>query len=199
MARRYDHSREELHGMALGAAREIVAEAGLRALTTRRLAAQIGYSAGTIYNLFANLDDLVVHLNGTTLDALYRPIAAVQAGPDPVATLKAQARAYIAFTHDNFHLWNALFEHRLPPDQPLPSWYGTKVERLLKLVEAVLEPVIADDNPRTTAARVLWSSLHGICSLAMAEKLDIVATESAIELADSLIESYLSGLEVGAR
>ena len=61
MGRRADHSRDELFEMALSAAREIAEEDGLGGLTARRIAAKIGYSAGTLYNLFDDLDDLALY------------------------------------------------------------------------------------------------------------------------------------------
>ena len=75
MARRNDHSREELYQLALGAARDIAEAEGLRGLTARRIAAEIGYSVGTLYNVFVNLDDLIIHLNGSTLDQLYKALS----------------------------------------------------------------------------------------------------------------------------
>ena len=59
MARRSDHSRDELKALILDCAREIAEEEGLRGLTARRIATEIGYAPGTIYNLFSNLDDLI--------------------------------------------------------------------------------------------------------------------------------------------
>ncbi len=196
MARRYDHSREELHEMAMSATQEMVAAEGIRAITTRRLAKEMGYSVGTIYNLFSNLDDLIVHLNGTTLDSLYEVLSAVERDGDPEGSIRKMAETYITFTQENFNLWNSLFEHRLPAGEELPDWYNAKIGRLLLLVEETLSPIFAkgQEEECQKAARVLWSSLHGICSLASSEKLDIVATESALELTDSLITNYLAGL-----
>ena len=75
MARRADHSREELCEIAMQAAERIVETDGLRALTARNVADAIGYSPGTLYNLFANLDELILQLNGRTLDALHDRLA----------------------------------------------------------------------------------------------------------------------------
>ena len=63
MARRSDHNRDELRNMALEAAYEIVVSEGARNLTTRKVAARIGYSVGTLYLIFKNLDDLKLALN----------------------------------------------------------------------------------------------------------------------------------------
>ncbi|MCG8493363.1 MAG: TetR/AcrR family transcriptional regulator [Sneathiellales bacterium] len=198
MARRYDHSREELNEMAMQAATKIVAEEGLRALSTRRVAKEIGYSVGTIYNLFSNLDDLVLRLNGATLDNLHQALSALGRTGMPEEDLRALAAKYISFTQDNFHLWNSLFEHRLPAGEELPDNFSRKVNRLLALVEEALEPVFGENEQECQkSARVLWSSLHGICSLVTSDKLDVVARETAHELTDSLITHYLAGLKKG--
>ena len=70
MGRRSDHSRDELYVMALDAAESIVREDGFPALTARKVAARIGYTAGTLYNIFRNQDDLIIHLNARTLGRL---------------------------------------------------------------------------------------------------------------------------------
>lgn len=196
MARRYDHSREKLNEMAIDATRMIVSSEGVRALSTRKVAKEIGYSVGTIYNLFENLDDLIVHLNGTTLDALHGVLSNVPISGRPENNLRQLASTYIKFTRENLNLWNSLFDHRLPPGENLPKWYTEKIERLLLLIEQAIAPVFSEDEILACkrSAWVLWSSLHGICSLSNSEKLDIVATESATQLTDHLITNYMAGL-----
>lgn len=196
MARRYDHSRDELSQMALDATRTIVAHEGVRDLSTRKVAKKIGYSVGTIYNLYENLDDLIVHLNASTLDLLYEGLRAVSTTGGPERQLMRLAGAYIEFTQQNLNLWNSLFDHRLPAGQELPEWYGDKVDRLLALIEDIIAPIFAGYEPRDChiSARVLWSSLHGICSLASSEKLDMVADASASQLAEQLVTNYMTGL-----
>ena len=196
MARRNEHSRDELREMALAAAWEIVREDGLTALTARGIALRIGYSPGTLYNVFGNLDDLVIHLNGRVLDSLY---AAISRGPRPTApeaALMLMTRAYIAFTRENPNLWNALFEHRLPPDHPVPDWYTDRIEQLLAVLESVLAPIFGPhgEQNKRQAARVLWSSLHGICSLSASAKLGLVTSDSVDAMAESLVTNYLEGL-----
>ncbi|WP_417783777.1 TetR/AcrR family transcriptional regulator [Terasakiella pusilla] len=196
MARRYDHSRDQLLEMALDASRTLVLENGVRALTVRKVAGEMGYAVGTIYNLFANLDDLILHVNGATLDALYDTLSDVPLTADADKDVRALSAAYIDFTITHLNLWNALFEHSLPAGEDLPDWYHEKITRLLKLLETALAPIFNGQNPTELekAARVLWSSLHGICSLATVNKLDIVTAAPALDLTDSLITNYLLGL-----
>lgn len=196
MARRYDHSREELAEMAVKATRRIVAHQGVRALSTRKVAKEIGYSVGTIYNLYDNLDDLIVHMNASVLDDLKQALLAVPQDDDVAERLKNMAAAYIGFTRTNLNLWNSLFDHRLPPGEDVPDWYRVKVEDLIRLIEHAIAPEFSTVHAveRQQSAWVLWSSLHGICSLANTEKLDIVATDNVWQLAEQLIVTYMAGI-----
>ncbi len=180
--------------MALAAAREIAEADGLRGLTARRIAGRIGYSVGTLYNLFEDLDELIFRLHVTTLDALHEACALAPRTGEPEADLRALGRAYIGFTGEHPRLWNLLFEHSLPEGRPLPDWYLEKVARLLVLVEAAIAPLFSPgrEAQRLHSARVLWSSLHGMCSVAIAGKL--AETESLSAMADSLATNYVAGL-----
>ena len=87
-----------------------------------------------------------------------------------------------------------LFEHRLPEGRPLHDQYLDKVAQLLALVEAGIAPLFPPGREveRLHSARVLWSSLHGMCSVASAGKL--AETESLTAMADSLVNIYVAGL-----
>ena len=198
MGRRSDHSRDELYAMALKAAAEIAEEEGLRGLTTRRIAQEIGYTVGTLYNVFENLDDLIVHLNGTTLDALYEAYSEVRLDDEPEAAVRALAECYIRFIREHPKRWSILFEHHLPDGRELPEWHNEKVGRLLGLLERALAPLFAPDQEaeRHQSARVLWSSLYGIGALERASKLGKNVSVEA--LSDSLISNYLAGLRTRA-
>ncbi len=199
MARRNDHSRETLREMALDAAWRIVDSQGAPALTARAVAAEIGYSPGTLYNIFGNLDDLIVQLNGRVLDALHARVSAAPQGADPVADLLALAQAYSDFTTHHRALWDALFETRLSEGQRLPDWYLKKIDTLLAAVEEVLSRALPEAEPAALrrSARVLWCGVHGICSLALTGKLGLVTSESVRVMIESLVRNYLDGLRDG--
>ncbi len=200
MGRRSQHSPEVLREMILDAAEAIVAEGGLTLLSAREIAKRIEYSPGTLYNIFQNLDDVVVSVEGRILDNLARSLReadSTAADQSPREHLMALTRAYVAFTHANSRLWNVLFEHRLPDGQDLPEWYMEKLATLLALIEQALTPYFraADVQARARAARVLWSAVHGITSLSTSGKLMIVTSEAAARMAEDLVSVYLKGLE----
>ena len=159
--------------MALAAARRIVAADGIRGLSTRRIAGAIGYTAGTLYQLFDDLDDLIMRLNATTLDALLLKCKGVDLKREPENVLQDLAEFYIAFVTKNPKLWTAVVEHNLPSGKATPKWYRDRVGQLLGLVETALAPLYSPSRSekKFLDARVLWGGLYGIASLAGADKL----------------------------
>ena len=195
MARRSDHTRDELHRLALDAARRITEREGLRGLRARQIARDIGYTIGTLYNLFEDLDDLILHLNGETLDALFATCSRAPAGKGTVADLSALASRYLRYTREHPKLWNAVFQHKLPVGQMTPVWYEEKVAKLLLLEQNALALMFPDgqDEQLKHHARVLWTSLFGMASVESSGGLP--DDETADSLVRSLIEIYVKGLQ----
>lgn len=180
----------------MDAATKIARKEGLGSLTVRRIAKQIGCSVGTIYNVFDNLDTLILHLNGRTFDALYEELTKVEAKGEPRAVVASLTETYLGFVRDNANLWNVIFEHVWPAKYPLPDWYRAKIERLLKLLASILAPLFPEghEDENYLAALVLWSGLHGINSLVATGKLGIVTSETAKVLSDLLVSIFFGGL-----
>jgi len=197
MGRRSVHTPEELREHIIRAATELITHQGLSGLSAREIARHIGYSPGTIYNVFVNLDDLILTIEGRMLDDLD---ARLQELPDTLAPreyLLGLAEAYLRFTHHNPRLWNLLFEHHLPATVDVPTTYREKLDSLLARIENALRPLagpgISEDELKRRS-RVLWASVHGITSLSTADKLSSITAESTWPLVRDLIETYLNGL-----
>jgi AcrR family transcriptional regulator len=196
MGRRSSHTPQQLRTLILDAAQEIIEAQGLAGLSAREIARRIGYSPGTIYNIFANLDDVVLNVEARVLDALDKRLSDVMQGSDGGDPLIRVAHAYLAFTQDKPRLWNLLFEHHMPAGTELPAWYQQKLEGLTAQVERALAPHCPPGSEAALrrASRALWAGLHGISALSTADKLSVVTTETAGRLIDDLIGTYLAGL-----
>jgi len=196
MGRRSVHTADELRELILEASTELIRETGYTGLSAREIARRINYSPGTLYNVFENLDDLVLTIEGRLLDQLLAALSESVAGADPRERVHLLAARYLKFTHENPRLWNLLFEHHLPSGREVPAWYQQKLESLLGEVERALAPLMSGMDPQAIrrSARVLWSGVHGITSLSTAEKLAIIPKDSASGLLDDLVGTYLAGL-----
>lgn len=194
MARRSDHSRDELRDLALGAAAYVLAKEGPDRLTTRAVAARIGYTAGSLYLVFQNRADLVWRLNAQTLDELYSELEAsidgIRASAD---RLRALARSYVRFAFEHEARWRLIFDQPLP--NPMPDWLKDRTGRIFDLVE----PLLLSMNSRQTSvsvgesANALWAGVHGVCMLGLTGRLDQNDIAAVQSLADSLVANYLAG------
>jgi AcrR family transcriptional regulator len=200
MARRSEHSRDEIHAMALEAAERIVAAEGYSGLSARKVAAAIGYTVGTLYLVFENLDDLALQVNARTLDTLYeRMVAQLEDCGSPPDCLQRLGQAYVRFATGNANRWSMIYELSLASDRALPDYYRDKVQRALALVEQALAPLMTgqSDDQIARAARALWGGVHGICILALTDRLDVTGPESVEELSTVLVRNFVAGLTQG--
>ncbi len=196
MARRSDHTRDEIREMALTAAEKIVAEQGYPALSSRKVAAAIGYTVGTLYLVFENLDDLILQVNARTLDRLHRRMIADQVQCNDALTCLLQlGHSYIRFADEEPHIWQLIFEPRLIDDHAPSPWFREKVARMFSLVEERLAPLANHRSQRdiAQAARALWGGVHGICILAITDTLGVAGIESVHEITQVLMNNFLQG------
>ena len=65
---------------------------------------------------------------------------------------------------------------------------------LFRSLDRAIKPLAAHTDS-TRHARVLWASVHGITSLATAEKLSNVTSANAADLVEDLVRTYTAGLK----
>lgn len=198
MARRKDHTREALTQLALTAAGELLEREGVEGVTVRAVAERIGYAVGTLYNLFQNLDELLLHLHGETLTRLEQALE--RATPDtssPEAGVRALTVAWLDFTRQHPQRWRGLFHYRLTPGREHPDWYRARVEGVLAQVEHALGPWFPEggEAARREAALLLLGGLHGLWSLGESGRLPLLGAPALEPLCHVMVETLLGGLK----
>lgn len=194
MPRRSDHTRSEFIELVTTAAEALVAGPDSERLSARAIARRIGYSPGSIYLAFKNLDDVILHVNARTLERLHACIAArIADETDALSQVKQAARAYIAFARANPRLWRLCFEHAQPHEHPTPDWLDQRIEALVELILQPLAQVIGPAGQPLAAAQALWAGIHGICILTLTGKLQLVGHQTTEDLTDALVSNYLRG------
>ncbi|MDD5580628.1 MAG: TetR/AcrR family transcriptional regulator [Methylobacter sp.] len=194
MARRSEHSLEEIREMVLGAAETIVIEKGFSALTMRKIALEIGYTVGSIYMVFANMAELILHLKAKTLDEIAEQLEQVQ-DCVPEHCIEELAKSYLSYANQNYNSWSLIFEHRLPEDMEVPGWYQEKINHVFGRFEmqfARLAPGYSEAQNKQ-AARALWGGIHGICVLSLTGKLDIVGVNDVEGSVVLLVRNFIRG------
>lgn len=196
MARRSDHTREELQRLIVDAASDLVAERGADGVTARLIAKRIGYAPGTLYTQFENLTDIFLHVNGESLQALYDLCEAALADDrSPRDALVAMGYAYLQFALDRPHHFRLMFTQHLPPGVPVADWLQARIDALFALVErqfARLMPGV-DDATKTLSAHALWAAVHGTASLSTSDQLFTQRWQADREMIRSVVENYVDG------
>ena len=180
--------------MALTAAKTLIEDEGLAGVSARNVANQIGYTVGSLYMVFDNLDDLILQVNAETLDELNEHLQrSVNEDDTPNEALQKLAQTYIGYALANPNRWNAIFEHHLPETEQNPEWFQQRVEQIFSLVEQYTSKINANSAQAVKAARALWCGVHGICILYMTNKLHLPDQVQLQPLAEDLVNNYLKG------
>jgi len=141
-----------------------ISEVGFARFSAREVAKRIGYSIGTVYNVFGSYDQLILAINGRTLDLWLGYLEARLEGLDE-DRLRAAIDAYFEFALVHRHAWAALYDHRLPESEAMPDDYQAKVAGITQVVvreiAAALPADRAGDAP--PLARSLLATVHGHC------------------------------------
>jgi len=160
-ARRAAERRQQI----LDAARAVSEAEGWAAVTSRRLAAEIGYTQPVLYAHFAGGKTEImrtVALAGfTELAAATRAAVGRKTG---VRAVIAVAGAYLDFAAAHPSLYEAMFQ--LPIDARFAQ---DDAEAELHSGFQALAAVLGDDDG--TATEVLWSALHGMSLLERAGRM----------------------------
>ena len=182
--------------MAITAGNQMIAEDGFALFSARKLGRKIGYSIGTIYNVFGTHEYLIASINARTLDDLAQFVSMRLSGdPKDLAQLQVLATAYLNFASAHHKRWSALFEAPRGSREDLPDWYLAKREALFVLLEAPLTKLVQNQEAVKLAARTLWASIHGICLLGLSGRLATSSPCMLQDMIDDLIVNYLRGLE----
>jgi AcrR family transcriptional regulator len=196
MARRFDHSTEEITEMTLSWVADFLTTQPVESLSLRQVAKGIGYSPGTLINVFGSYSLLLLRVNADTLDRLTDAMTqAMTAESDSEAQLYAMADAYLSFALHNRHIWRLVFELKLPEEEALPDWQQQRIDQLLTMLKGLLRSMhpSAEDLALEQTARVIWAGVHGISVLAVEDKLFSPAELDNRHMVQTLIKHYLAG------
>lgn len=193
MGRRSDHTRQELEHLFLVEGHKHMAEVGFARFSARQVAKRIGYSIGTLYNVFGTLDQLLIAINTRTFQLWAEEVRATleRSGPDRIRCL---VEAYFGFARANRHSWTAIYDHHLPPDVVLSDEQNQRRGGLTQIivdeVVAVLPPRAQADAPRL--ARSLIAVVHGHCVYDLNGSFALMGIEQPMELALERVRESLN-------
>ena len=171
------------------AARDILAEGGLAALSMRALAARVGTTPTAIYHYFDNKDDLVQRVVVRGFQkfeaSLQRSIEGLPVGS--LERLAAIGEAYLAFAIENEPYFKITFGIQAGCPRELddvPARGGFDLLRQC-VVDAMEAGTIRQADP-DTVVMYLWSVVHGLVTIFMACECESMLEETAVEVPEGM-------------
>ncbi|MEM7490017.1 MAG: TetR/AcrR family transcriptional regulator [Pseudomonadota bacterium] len=187
--------RADLRDRLIDLARARIEAEGPAALKARDLARAADCSVGSIYNVFGDMHDLLVAVNGRTFLALGAHVteAVTRAEEsDPTERMIVMSEAYLDFASAHPRLWRALFDTRITLSDPdVPDWYLSALDDLFAIIDAPLRQVFPDlpaDMIRIRT-RALFSSVHGIVLLGVEQRASGVGPDHLPEMIRFIISA----------
>lgn len=155
----------------LEAARDLLAEGGLDALSMRALAGRVGLSATAIYHWFKGKEDLVdrVVVHGFQRSEAYMWEAIEDLPVGSMDRVAALGEAYIRFALENREYFKIIFAIQTPAPRHIDDVPGQGGYRVLK--QCVTEAMEAGNMRQADPDLVvlyLWSIVHGLVTIFMA-------------------------------
>jgi len=142
-----------------------------RALTTRKLAQDVGTSTMAVYTYFRGMDELRHSVRKEGFDRLAARLAEVKETDDPVADVAALGGAYLSNALTNPHLYRFMFmEPPIDQDEDLGE---ATFENLVRGIERAVQSGRFDKTDPYELATQLWSMTHGVVTLHFAGLMTI--------------------------
>ena len=189
------------------AARELFLDGGEEAVTLRRVADKIEYSATTIYQHFPSKEALIQELCAVDFEGFSRMLKQAERLPDPLARLRKVSLCYADFGLQYPRHYRSMFmaSHRAPQRQPSdggkngaleakpPSPYNYLSSAVFKAMAAGCFHPEHRDVPLIT--QILWGGLHGVVSLHLERaRFPDVIWRSTQETLETMVDLLLHGL-----
>lgn len=195
---RKERDKVEMREKILQSAHQLFLDRGFEEISIRSIAEAIEYSPATIYLYFKDKNEIVhaLHQNGfKLLNEYFKDLANVA---DPFERLLQMGKAYIGFATENPGTYELLFM-RSEPMEHIASclddhWMegDSAFGSLLQTIEQCQSKGDFEKFDPQYLAMMIWSSIHGLCSLRISHHLGHVkgVRDSNLNLDEVMMSTF---------
>lgn len=170
---RIQRLKENTRSSILKAALKIVKQDGWNALSMRKIADEIDYTAPIIYEYFTSKETLVAELSKMGYQILSLKVSEAKIGQsDPVQQLEAMWLAYWNFAFAEKELYQAMFGVEVNCSL-MKEGYSNAEEVAILFCDAIRQLMKSRDTTEdmvNTKYFTLWSVVHGLVSINLVKK-----------------------------
>jgi AcrR family transcriptional regulator len=197
LPRRRDEARALFRNAILDAAESVFAQRGFHGARIQDIAAQARIAVGTVYNHFAQKDDVLSALLEERTDEMLARLRAADQAPTFEAHLRARVASMLAYVEDHRAFFAIATEHGLfagtaAPGAPAATKRLRRVERFRAAFRALVEEGIASGDLEPIGADVLARFLGGTIRAFVLSSLSEEGTDVKAHAA-TIVELFLRG------
>ncbi len=191
----------EMRQLIVDAAIKLFIEEGYDKVSIRSIAQRIQYAPGTIYLYYKDRDDLFFAMHEWAFTKLMKVFETnLQGIKNPIEKLRAMSASYINFAFKNPELYDLMFILNEPmcADENAENWEcGLRVYRILQeIIDESLNQKLLKGESAPMISFMFWSSLHGMVSLHLRNRLRMyngLDLESLINMtAETILSQFLN-------
>lgn len=190
----------------LDKALELISEDGYDNFSMRKLANRLDMTATTIYQYFANKDELYLAVLQEGFEFLYEDLKnAVQKREDPLEKLTALTRAFVDFGIENPNFYNIMLVNDVPKyydyvGSPNEGAAAREMDAALKvrnfISTRVLESGVLEGRPLEETMPVIihfFCTVHGFVTFRNSQITDYLYGPDSDAIDDTVIDQFVQG------
>lgn len=196
---RKERQKLEMKELILKAAHDLFLDKGFDEVSIRNIADAIEYSPATIYLYFKDKNEIFLALHDASFRAFNVFTADLAKIKDPFKRLTALGEKYMEFAlkHPQYYEMMFIIEAPMLCDENKEQWpEGTRtLEGLEHLIGACKQEGYFKGHDAKTMAFVAWSHMHGICALALRDRLRMYPEEEREAIRIKSFKVFISMLK----
>ena len=147
------------------AAKAIIKSDGPQAVSVRKIADLSGYSYGSIYNYYNNLDELLFHVKNSMIQDMIRSMSNTETVPRSIEDIQLINWTFAQYFMDNPHIYEFFYNYPIKTDGTTPTDDNNFNENRLLSYQHFVESKIIKKEDLETVYLTILSSLYGLLNL----------------------------------
>ncbi len=191
---RKERDRQEMKETILQSAHQLFVDKGFDDVSIRNIAEAIEYSPATIYLYFKDKNEIFYALHGEAFKKFNEFLAPLVTVKDPFKRLIKMGELYMEFTFKFPKYYDIMFIMQAPMDCDVNSKEWKEGESAHSQLENVVNECQLQGyfkgKEYKTLSFLIWSTMHGMCSLALRDRLKIYEEQERSKMIDKSFKMF---------
>ena len=191
---RKERDRQEMRDTILESAHQLFVDKGFDDVSIRNIAEAIEYSPATIYLYFKDKNEIFYALHGEAFKKFNDFMSVLATIKDPFKRLIKMGELYMEFAFKFPKYYDIMFIMQSPMDCDKNSEEWKEGETAHCQLENVVKDCQQHDYFKNkdykTLSFLIWSTMHGMCSLALRDRLKIYEEAERTKMIDKSFKMF---------